>query len=266
MLSQRTQTAFIAVPLIALFVYLGGPAYYVGMLCVAGLAIYELFTLLRRGQQYPNLLILAALVLGLVSFPYFGWTQLDRPWIALMIVLCFAWELWLPAERRSLTGWALTISFGLYLGICLGYFVAMRELPNGLIWVGLFIGATFVSDTSGYAVGLLWGRRKAFPTVSPKKTVEGTLGALAGPAIVIGVLGPLLLQQPVWLSILLGVAVGIAATLGDLSVSYLKRQVGAKDSGQLLPGHGGLLDRLDSLLFTAIVVYYYIIWFAQPIR
>lgn len=266
MLSQRTLTAFIAVPLIVLFVYLGGLAYFIGMLCVAGLAIYELYTLLRRGQQYPNLLILAALVLGLVSFPYFGWTQLDRPWIALTIVICFAWELWLPAERRSLNSWALTISCGLYLGICLGYFVAMRQLSNGLIWVDLFIGATFISDTSGYAVGILWGRRKAFPTVSPKKTIEGTIGALVGPTIVIGILAPLLLQQPVWLSILLGLAVGTAATLGDLSVSYLKRQVGAKDSGQLLPGHGGFLDRLDSLLFTVIVVYYYIIWFAQPIR
>jgi phosphatidate cytidylyltransferase len=138
------------------------------------------------------------------------------------------------------------------------FFVLIWQLPQGVHWILLTIAVTALGDTAAYYVGSLWGRHKLLPKVSPNKTVEGAAAGLAG-----NVAGALMygwLFFPTWLSFAglpLALLVGVAGQLGDLSESMLKRGAGVKDSGQLLPGHGGVLDRLDSLLFAAPVVFYW---------
>ncbi len=149
----------------------------------------------------------------------------------------------------------------LYIGWLGSHLVLLRQLDNGQDWVYLAVFATFANDTSAYFVGRAIGRTKLVPRISPGKTVEGSLGG-----ILFGALGLVLLnwalglRVDVWPLIPLAVLVPVAAQLGDLAESLIKRGAGVKDAGVLVPGHGGVLDRLDSVLFAVPVVYYYALW------
>jgi phosphatidate cytidylyltransferase len=147
----------------------------------------------------------------------------------------------------------------LYVGFPLGTVVSSRSLPAGESLVLFLAVVTWASDTGAYYAGTLWGKHLLLPSVSPKKTIEGLLGGLA-----LAVSAALLAQwgfaSQLSLSdaLILGVLVTGMGLLGDLFESVIKRRTGVKDSGGILPGHGGMLDRLDSLLFTAPTFYYYV--------
>jgi phosphatidate cytidylyltransferase len=146
------------------------------------------------------------------------------------------------------------------VGALLGYYALLRERPDGAYWVQLVLGCTWAADTGAYLVGRRWGRTKLAPTLSPGKSVEGALGGLAGAtglAIVVALLAPGPGRAPPVL-VGLGLLVGVAGLTGDLVESWIKRQLGAKDASGLLLGHGGLLDRMDSLLAAGMVAYYYL--------
>ena len=159
------------------------------------------------------------------------------------------------AKSRRIGDWAVPFGTGLYLGWTGGHLAALRELPNGLIWLALAIGCTWAADSGAYAAGRAFGRHKLAPTISPNKTWEGYIGGLLCSAAVgalIGALTPLS-----WVAgLVAGALVGALSVLGDLIESMLKREAGAKDSGQLIPGHGGILDRIDSLLWSGVLVFY----------
>lgn len=155
---------------------------------------------------------------------------------------------------------ALIILFGvLYVGFPLSTVVSTRSLPSGEFLILFLAVVTWASDTGAYYAGTLWGKHLLLPSISPKKTVEGVLGGLA-----LAVMAALLAQQ--WFAaqltlsdaVILGILLTIAGLIGDLFESVIKRRTGVKDSGGILPGHGGMLDRLDSLLFTAPTFYYYV--------
>jgi len=143
--------------------------------------------------------------------------------------------------------------------------VAESKVPpdDGRNWVFLALFATFGSDTAAFFAGRALGRHKLSPHISPQKTWEGAIAGLLG-AIVISLLftipTPLSLPLSYGQAILLGLLVSIFGQLGDLAESLLKRSMGVKDSGRLVPGHGGFLDRMDSIVFASIVVYYYVVW------
>jgi phosphatidate cytidylyltransferase len=153
----------------------------------------------------------------------------------------------------------ITLAGVCYVNWLLGHAVELHGLAGGLHWIWLLVLVTWVGETSAYFVGSMLGRRKLAPAISPKKTVEGALAQL--------VISPLaaLAAQP-WLgstltaaeAVGLGLVLGVVGQVGDLVESALKRSVGAKDAGQLIPGHGGILDRLDGLLFNTPVLFYYV--------
>jgi phosphatidate cytidylyltransferase len=151
----------------------------------------------------------------------------------------------------------------LYVGWLLSYLVALRGLDNGRNWVFFALFTTFASDTAAFFVGRALGKRRLAPQISPGKTWEGAIGGVFG-AIIVSLFfilpTPLTLHLNWGQAILLGLLVSIFGQLGDLVESLFKRNMGAKDSGRLLPGHGGMLDRMDSIIFAGIVVYYYVIW------
>ena len=149
----------------------------------------------------------------------------------------------------------------LYVGL-LSYVYLLRMLPDGWIWLIFMLAGTWACDTSAYFVGKSFGKRKLAPVLSPKKTLEGALGGLLGSVLVSYLFSSYIypfLSMPKML--LLGLMVGIAAEVGDLLESAFKREAGIKDSSRLIPGHGGILDRIDSALFTAPLVYYFVILF-----
>jgi phosphatidate cytidylyltransferase len=147
----------------------------------------------------------------------------------------------------------------LFAGFLLVHFVWLELLPDGPYWVIFVIMTAMAGDSAGYFVGHAVGRHKLMPRVSPGKTVEGSLGIVAG-NLLSGVLAHVfLLPQLSWAEVLaLAVGQGLLGQIGDLCESVIKRTYGAKDSGRLFPGHGGILDRIDSLVFPVAGVYYYV--------
>jgi phosphatidate cytidylyltransferase len=145
-----------------------------------------------------------------------------------------------------------------YLPFLLGHFVLMRNLERGRLWVLFTLVAVYFGDTLAFYVGRAWGKRKMAPQISPGKTVEGGLGAVTGSMAGAWVSKMIFFPSiPLPHALILGAAVGVIGQLGDLWESLLKRSAQVKDSGVLIPGHGGLLDRIDSVLFAAPLVYYY---------
>jgi phosphatidate cytidylyltransferase len=152
---------------------------------------------------------------------------------------------------------AYTFTCMLWVGWLAGFAIFLRDLSrpvNGLAWLLTAIAITIAADSAAYVIGRMLGRHLLCPRVSPKKTVEGLIGGLAASAGV-GVAAALVaLGRPAWQGVLIGAAGGLAAVLGDLFESLVKRQLGVKDSSRLIPGHGGVLDRVDGLLFVLPVM------------
>lgn len=146
----------------------------------------------------------------------------------------------------------------MYVPLLMSHFLMIRQSPSGIRWIFFILVLAFSGDIAAYYVGRGLGKRKLLPEVSPGKTVEGTIGLFAG-----SIIGCMVFRQfffpslPVLHTVIMGLVGGIAGQLGDLSESALKRAAGVKDSGMLLPGHGGILDRLDCLMFIAPFIYYY---------
>ncbi len=159
-------------------------------------------------------------------------------------------------DHKPFRNWALTVAGASYLGVMMGQALALRLLPNGLYWMLLALCITMINDSAAYFVGVTLGRNRILPALSPKKTWEGTVGGWVAATITgaaVAFWSPL--GMAVWLGALIGLVGGILALFGDLAISMLKRQIGVKDSGVFLPGHGGFLDRLDSIMFVLPFVY-----------
>lgn len=173
--------------------------------------------------------------------------------------------LWMALEtlgRKKLDGAAAELARRmlalLYGGVLPCFFVLLWRIPDGMQWILWTIFVTALGDTAAYYAGSLWGRRKLLARVSPGKTVEGALAGLAGSGMSGLLYGWIFFQPAASLEgVALALVVGAVGQMGDLSESMLKRAAGVKDSGGLLPGHGGVLDRLDSLLFSAPVVFFW---------
>ena len=168
--------------------------------------------------------------------------------IALADALLFETDLPRAPQRVG-----LAVLGAAYPGLLLATVVRLRQLPDGFAWLLLAVAVTWLNDTGAYFAGRAWGRRKLYARISPSKTWEGALGGLLasiGAALAVKSLG-WLPELPWWASVVVGAGAGVLGPIGDLGESMLKRAYGAKDSSHLLPGHGGLLDRIDALLFTA---------------
>jgi phosphatidate cytidylyltransferase len=167
-------------------------------------------------------------------------------------------------ERPEMTVIGKLILGILYIPLLMSHFILLRQTPEGARWVFFILVLAFAGDIAAYYVGRGMGKRKLLPRVSPGKTVEGTIGLFAG-----SVAGCLIFSHYFLPALgaghaaLMGFVGGIAGQLGDLSESTLKRSAGVKDSGTLLPGHGGILDRLDCLMFIGPFVYYYRVFIVQ---
>jgi len=267
MLLQRVLSAIVLLPVVVLATHWGGWAFATLVTVAALLAGYELYALLKRGGYNPSLVLVLGLILALTLSASRPEWNLGRPALGAGLILSLIWQIARPAARRSLADWALTVAGGVYIGWLAGFLPLVRSLPQGEGWAFLVLLATWVNDSAGYLAGVylagrVLGRHAFSPTVSPKKTWEGSVAGWILCALVTAVMVRFL-GTISWPSALgLGIALGVMATMGDLAVSFIKRQVGAKDSGDLIPGHGGMLDRIDSLLFVSAVVYLFAVWIA----
>ncbi len=257
MLRTRVLTALVGVPLLLFFVYLGGYVYGSLVTVLALLGLREYFQLVEKAGWVP------AKLPGVLFLPIlFGAVLLENYFLVFLLwVFLYLFFTLLPIFfPATFTYWGTAASFwGLvYLGVLPGYLLLLRSLETGFYLTVFLLVLVWITDIMAFFVGRSMGKRPLAKKISPNKTVEGTVGGIAGSFLAGMLLGAVLPVSPLtWLSGgLLGLLVGGAGTLGDLAQSALKRSVDVKDTGTFLPGHGGMLDRFDSLLFAAPVFYY----------
>ena len=272
MLKDRLVVVLILLPVGVGFALVGGAVFAVGILLLVNLAAVEFSRLSSR----PDMQIPAWLIgLGASLLVFLRWlSEFDHIGFALTALLLVAmiWFL-VQYERgmsRAATAFGLTIGGMVYLGWLISYFISLRELADGFAWTMIVIVMVTISNSLAFIVGKALGRHPMAPRLSPHKTWEGYAGGVAG-----GMLGGL---AATWLfglaggsnfpinplgGLIIGLVIGLVAPVGDLVVSLLKREAGRKDTGDLLPGHGGALDRIDAWL-VAIPVGYYLILAVYP--
>jgi phosphatidate cytidylyltransferase len=287
MLRYRLLSAAVLIPLVLGLTYLGG-VWFLGLVLVAlTLAGHEYVDLLRRNGAGPSAVFVIAVIWLLVLDAYSPQVGLLRPGLTVSVLGMLAWAVvhYERGQAGAVMDWAWTAAGGLYLGWTGAHFVLMRNIGlvpgrpllvpvpgDGLWWTILALSATWLVDTGAYLAGQMWGRHKMSPRVSPNKTWEGWGGGLAlgmagsaAVAMLIRVIASALGQATLltfWDGLALGALIALLSPLGDLGESLIKRHVGVKDSSRLVPGHGGMFDRIDSLLWAAVIAYYYATWIA----
>ncbi len=256
----RALSALLLVVPVAGLLWYGGLPWLAGLILIAYLGNRELYKALRQAGRRPLDVVGVFLAVALPGAAFADPTLALVPAVATIgIILSFVIVLVRSSVQGALEDWALSLAGSLYSAVLLAYFVALRQRSQGLEWMLLALLCTWACDSMAYLAGKALGRRPFAPRISPHKTWEGTVGGMMA-AIAVGLLGAPLLGLPVWLCLLVGAAAGVAAIAGDLAESFLKRQLGIKDFSALIPGHGGVLDRIDSLLFVVPLVYYVALW------
>jgi phosphatidate cytidylyltransferase len=257
---RRIYTILVLAPLLYAAIRYLPPLAFSGLVVLAGgLALFEFYRLCFADRRHSWLI-----GVGLTGFAalILGTHRLDIIVPVLLATLVGVMSVPLLSRaplEQSLRDGAMTLFGVLYLGLTLGMLSMTRLLPQGEWLIFFLLLVTWASDTGAYYVGTLFGRHRLAPTISPKKTVEGLVGGLIGAIIVAYAARWWFLPELSGLDcLILGTLLTLTGLWGDLAESAMKRSVGIKDSGGILPGHGGMLDRLDSLLFTAPVFYYYV--------
>jgi len=270
---KRILTAAVLIPLVLVLVFLG-PKWLFSLVVagVSALAAWEYLGLTERsGIRPPRIGVLVALALlfaGNFEYPDQTGVLFGLVCLGLLVYCTFS-----SSVDQVMPNSAVCVFCLFYLGLTLVSLPLLHELTNGPSLVAFLLVVIWGGDISALYVGRAWGRHKLAPSISPQKTWEGSLGSVAGSLLAGGALlaladwlaqwdsAKLSYPEDIWYWLWLAVGLNIAAQVGDLVESALKRSVGVKDSGDLLPGHGGVLDRIDALLLAAPVL-----WYAQVIH
>jgi phosphatidate cytidylyltransferase len=284
----RIIAALIAIPIVIIPIYLGGIWGLLFGVVITVVGCLEMLHLFKVGGYNPSVWIGVpwAVLLFLSgwdpeqvqrsSISITGW--LPAPTVQFIRLVSFPTALVLIAGfiitltyslfvvDKPINTWLATSMAAIYLGVTLGQVVSLRFLPNGFWYVMFGFLVTWAADSAAYFVGVFLGKHKLWPRLSPKKTWEGTIAGFVGSTAAGAFLA---WAMPVGIGPIFGGVVGfiagVLALFGDLSISMIKRQVGAKDTGTFFLGHGGLLDRMDSLLFTLPFIYQALMYFAKTL-
>ena len=262
-LTLRLLVALCGIPLLVAAVFFGDPWYMLLVLAVTLAGAWEFVRLASTAEGDPlaPLVYISAALFVLDAW----WKSNAAPLIlASTIFLSLAWSVFRFRRGRDAVGWLWTLGGALYVGWLMSHYIWLRDLPLGSAWVLLALFGTFLNDTASYSVGRLFGRHKMAPEISPGKTWEGAFGGLVATTLGVPVLVVALGLPQSWPIWALGCVLSLAAQLGDLAESTIKRTAEVKDASGLVPGHGGVLDRIDSLVFVGPLVYYYLLWVVAP--
>lgn len=252
MLGLRILTATFGIPVIILLVYLGGWSLVVGVGVLTAIGVLEIHRMFHsRGIVfYPWLAI--AWIWAILLALGFGWSLMSVLVLGVAIVAIVAL---LSSPQESLQGAVTTTWVALYVGLFFAFLPLIRDMAGGQLLAYTFFAVIWATDTMAFFVGRQFGRHKLMPGISPGKTWEGTIGGtISGTLVAMGAFH--LLHDSLFDGVIFGLTISIMGQIGDLLESAIKRYSGVKDSGALLPGHGGVLDRFDSSLLTLPIAYY----------
>jgi len=254
MLRYRVLVAVVGIPIGLAAVILGGYYFFGLAVLLTVLGLHEYYTIVRPYR--PNLLVGFLAGLGVVTGAFFLDVSGILAGLAALVILTFFWSLFGELGAHLVGRMAVT-GFGvLWVAMGFAYLLLLRALEHGMALTILVMACTMLSDTFAYFVGRAIGRHRMAPRISPNKSVEGAIGGLVGAvvaALVVKIYSPWL---PTMEAVVLGLIIGVVGQWGDLFESAFKRDFRVKDSGRILPGHGGILDRFDSILFAGFVAYW----------
>jgi phosphatidate cytidylyltransferase len=274
MLAKRIVTALVLFAAVIAVLWADGafPWFAVAASVVVALGLWEFYGMVAAsGKGKPAVWLGILLAILFTIQPYFNWTNDGGILVSSLVVLPLVWVMFRKNRDGACSSWAFTLAGVLYLGWLASRYTALMQLPDGREWVILALFSTFATDTCAYFTGRLLGKHKMAPAISPHKTWEGAAGGAVGSVLVSLLMTWVFTLDFAWFSplpigaitaVLLGLAISLFAQTGDLVESLFKRNMGTKDSSHLLPGHGGILDRVDSVVFAGLVVYYFAIWLA----
>lgn len=270
MLSQRVKAALIFVPLVLILIYIGGwpfNLFITGLLLTAG---YEFTRLFQQMGYQPSFLISGlGILMIIVQRWFFEYRHLSFfLTLILFVMILGALIEYERGKRDAAVNHAINLMITIYLGWVGSHFILIRDLPDGLGWFLTALLATWLADAGAYFIGRWLGRRKMTPRLSPNKTWAGLLGGIAAGTLT-GVLlvllwravGLLPSDTPLWQGMVMGFVVSTLTPTGDLFISLFKRTAGVKDTGSLIPGHGGILDRIDTWIWAGMLGYYLVLVF-----
>jgi phosphatidate cytidylyltransferase len=268
MFLQRALITFTVGPLALYLVYLGGWFYFVPISAILLLAAYEYVHMFRQNSWHMSGWVMGTAVFALLITSQWFDPQLMAPVLVIGLLAAMSYPLILYERRQSqttLSDWMAMMGGVLLIGWVGGHFFLLRRVPSmPWQWTMIALLSTWFADSGAYVVGkymagIFIGRHKLSPRLSPNKTIEGYVGG-----IFLGILVTLAVAKFMSLPLNLAFAIALFASmispLGDLAISMIKREVGVKDSGNLFPGHGGALDRIDSLMWTVTAAYYLVLF------
>jgi phosphatidate cytidylyltransferase len=255
----RLASVAVILPVVLVLLWVGG-WWFAGLVAVLiGIATWEYVRLLHRLGYRPVSPFAILIVYSVLFSAQAGDANLLQPLLAVVCVASLAWHVLADRTKTQIENWLLPLGGALYIGWTSGHMLLLRALSNGAYRLFATFGIIWIADSVAYICGKLWGRHRLAPRLSPKKTWEGYAGGILG-----GILGGALLMGLGGLGwghgAILGLLEATIAPIGDLGISLIKRQVGVKDTGTLIPGHGGALDRVDATLVASVLGYYYHLW------
>ncbi len=262
MLKKRVITGLSGLSLLVVAVWVEQPLpWFTIFVAVWGLvAVFEFYRLVKASKVSPLSYFGLVWSLLFIISPHLEYDFLGPLLLTSTIMVPLIWVMLRGRQEQAMAAWVWTIAGILYVGWLLSYMVTLRGLDDGRNWVFLALFITFASDTAALFTGTALGRHKLAPQISPGKTWEGAIGGVVG-AVLTSLFFTLetdfVLPINWGQAAVLGLLVSVFGQFGDLAESLFKRNMGVKDSGRLLPGHGGFLDRIDSVVFAGVVVYYF---------
>jgi phosphatidate cytidylyltransferase len=259
-MKQRVISGAVLVVILALVLYFGGAVTWAFMLLVSLIGNMELLRVYQVHDKLAGALCYLATIVY-YAIIYFDKTQFILPLIVIYLLLILAvYVITFPRYTdRQITGAFLDF---VYVSVMLSFVYLIRDMKHGLVLVLLIFVSSWINDTCAYFVGRALGKHKMAPVLSPKKSVEGLIGGIVGAGVFGGIYGLLFnsfvesISYAPLIFALVGALGAIPAVIGDLAASAIKRNNDIKDYGKLIPGHGGILDRFDSIIFTAPIIYY----------
>jgi len=256
----RIISALVGAPLVIFFLIVKGDYLYLFAGIISLVGLYEYYKAIKTvGIKTIDIIgYVFTIAYYILLYLYPGSEGLGKI-TALMIIVAFTYEIF--TRKSGVNGMVHTIFGFLYVTYLLSHIIYIYGLQNGAILIWLPFVTAWFTDTTAYFTGISIGKHKLCPAISPNKTIEGALGGIVGSCILTYLFGIFVSQYDNSIGItnfiVIGLICGIASQLGDLAASYIKRYTGVKDFGNIIPGHGGILDRFDSILFTSPVVYFY---------
>jgi len=261
---SRVATSLLAAPVILVCVYVGGFPFFIAVLALALIAVNEFYNLMMKKGFFPAYYVGNAITASFIIFAYYAlkrnWEPAHSAILTLAAAIALISGIFLKREKDTIVDIAVTILGMVYVGWFLSYLFFIRSLTEHGGYMFFLILTVWAMDIAAYLAGRVFGHTPLMPSVSPKKTWEG-----AATGFVVCLIAAAIFSQTAQLQLVhaltLGVLIGIFGQLSDLIESLIKRDAGAKDSSDILPGHGGVLDRIDSFVLTAPLMYYYLVLF-----